>query len=457
VATNAHQPSAPISPIEILVSPFVRFSKTEAAGGILLLLSAVTALIWANSPWENTYHAIWDAPLLIGIGRFSLLESRHLWVNDGLMSIFFFLAGLEIKRQVLIGELSSVRQAMFPLIAASGGTLVPALFYLSFNHGGNAAHGWGIPMATDIAFALGILVLLGDRVPTSLKIFVTALAIVDDIVAVLVIAVFYTNQIHVLSLVIAAIGVALSMGANLLGVRRPAVYALIGICIWGAVLKSGLHATVAGVVLAFTIPARTYLDRQQFLARGRSLLAQFASARPGSFEEHAVIDTLETHCEMVESPLHRIEHRLQPWVSFIVMPLFAFANAGVHVLGRMVPALKHPAALGIATGLIVGKPVGIFLFAWFASKAKIALPPVQTSWWQIFGAGWLCGIGFTMSLFIATLAFGEGELLDLSKIGIFSASILAGVVGSALLSSRRHVRPSDKVHSMRSGKMPAGV
>jgi NhaA family Na+:H+ antiporter len=421
----------------LLVSPFVRFAKTEAAGGILLLASTLAALIWANSPWENAYHAIWNAPLLIGFGRFSLVESRHLWVNDGLMSIFFFLAGLEIKRQVLIGELSSIKQATFPLVSALGGTLIPALFYLLFNYGGSAAHGWGIPMATDIAFALGILVLLGDRVPTSLKIFVTALAIIDDIIAVLVIAIFYTNQLHFLSLLIAAFGVALSIGANLLGIRRPAVYAFIGVCIWAAVLKSGLHATVAGVMLAFTIPARTYLDREQFLARGRSLLARFASARPGSFEEHAAIDTLEAQCEMVESPLHRIEHRLQPWVSFVVMPLFAFANAGVHILGRMAPAAKDPVTLGIAVGLIVGKPVGIFLFAWSSSKANIAIPPIHSSWRQIFGASCLCGIGFTMSLFIAALAFGDGELLDMAKIGILFASMLAAVVGSAFLSSHR--------------------
>ena len=255
MASNAKLSSLPpISPIALLVSPFVRFAKTEAAGGILLLASTLAALIWANSPWENAYHAIWNAPLLIGFGRFSLVESRHLWVNDGLMSIFFFLAGLEIKRQVLIGELSSIKQATFPLVSALGGTLIPALFYLLFNYGGSAAHGWGIPMATDIAFALGILVLLGDRVPTSLKIFVTALAIIDDIIAVLVIAIFYTNQLHFLSLLIAAFGVTLSIGANLLGIRRPAVYAFIGVCIWAAVFKSGLHVTVAGVMLAFIIP-----------------------------------------------------------------------------------------------------------------------------------------------------------------------------------------------------------
>jgi len=219
------------------------------------------------------------------------------------MSIFLFLAGLEIKREILVSELSSFKQAAFPLMSALGGTLLPALFYLFFNHGGIAEHGWGIPMATDIAFALGILVLLGDRVPTSVKVFVTALAIVDDIFAVLVIAIFYTNQLHLLSLGIAAIGVALSVVANLLGIRRPAVYALIGVCIWGAVLESGLHATVAGVLLAFTIPARTYLDRRQFLVRGQNLLNQFALTRSGSFEEHAAVSTLESQCEMVESPL----------------------------------------------------------------------------------------------------------------------------------------------------------
>ena len=424
-------------PIDVIVSPFVRFARMEAAGGLLLMTSTAAALVWANSRWEASYHAIWNTHVSVGFGRFVLSESRHQWIDDGLMSIFFFLVGLEIKREVLIGELSSFRQAVFPLFAAFGGVVVPALLYLTLNYGGPTQRGWGVPMATDIAFALGVLVLLGDRVPVSLKIFVTALAIADDIVAVLVIAIFYTSHIHLMSFAIGLTGVAVSFGANLVGIRKPAVYALIGVVIWIAVLKSGVHATVAGVLLAFTIPARTYLDRDRFLRRGHRLLDQFAVAQPGSAEEHDAVSTMEIQCEMVQSPLHRIEHRLQPWVSFLVMPLFAFANAGVHILGKVAAAGTHPITLGVMLGLFLGKPAGIFLFAWASTKMKWAAPPANTSWLQVFGASWLCGIGFTMSLFIATLAFGAGDLLDMSKIGTLAASIAAGLCGSLLLWWRR--------------------
>ena len=426
-------PSRTILPIEVITSPFVRFARMEAAGGILLLVSTFAALVWANSPWEQSYHAIWSTQVDVGFGRFFLSETRHQWINDGLMSVFFFLVGLEIKREVLIGELSTLKQAAFPLIAAVGGTIVPALVYISLNHGSIAHKGWGIPMATDIAFALGVLALLGDRVPVSLKIFVTALAIVDDIIAVLVIALFYTAQIHFLSLAAGLAGVALSFGLNLLGVRKPAVYAFLGLCVWGAVLKSGVHATVAGVMFAFTIPARTYIDRAHFLKQGRWLFDRFETARPDSFEEQAAIHTLETQCELIQSPLHRIERSLQPWVAFVVMPVFAFSNAGVHVLGKVAAATTNPISLGVALGLFVGKPIGISLFAWLAAKAKVATQPNAVSWAQIFGGSWLCGIGFTMSLFIATLAFGEGALLDLSKIGTLAASVAAATCGSLFL------------------------
>jgi NhaA family Na+:H+ antiporter len=424
-------------PIDTITSPFVRFAKMEAAGGILLLGSTIAALVLANSRWEQGYQAIWHTQVTVGFGRFFLSESRHEWINDGLMSVFFFLVGLEIKREVLIGELSSLRQAAFPFIAALGGTIVPALVYIIVAHGSGAEKGWGIPMATDIAFALGVLVLLGNRVPLSLKIFVTALAIVDDIIAVLVIAIFYTAQIHFFSLAAGLALVALSFGANLLGIRKPAVYALIGICAWAAVLQSGVHATVAGVLLAFTIPARTYLDRDHFLNRCRRVLDRFEAAPPDSYEAHAAIHTLETQCELVESPLHRIEHILQPWVSLLIMPLFAFANAGVRILGNVSAAARHPVSLGVALGLFLGKPIGIWLFARLSVGIRLASPPAEVSWGKIFGASWLCGIGFTMSLFIATLAFGEGTLLDMSKIGTLVSSVGAGLCGSFFLLRHR--------------------
>jgi Na+:H+ antiporter, NhaA family len=424
-------------PIQTLISPFVRFAKIESASGIVLLASTVAALVWANSPWAHSYHALWSRQIPIGFGWLVLSETLQQWVNDGLMAIFFFLVGLEIKREVLIGELSSIRHAAFPFIAAVGGTLVPALIYLLITRGSEAQKGWGIPMATDIAFALGVLSLLGNRVPVALKIFVTALAIVDDILAVLVIAVFYADKIQVISLAAGLAGVVLSFGINLLGVRKPAIYAVIGVGVWIAMLKSGVHATVAGVLLAFTIPARTYVDRDLFIAKGRWLLKAFEDALPNSFQAHAAIHTLEAQCELIESPLHRIEHYLQPWISFLIMPLFALANAGVHILGNLLPAVTDSVSLAVALGLFVGKPLGISLFAWTSAKLQLATPPSELSWREILGASWLCGIGFTMSLFVADLAFGSGHMLDMSKIGTIFASIAAGMCGGAFLLRRK--------------------
>lgn len=427
---GAQSSRAMILPIQTLISPFLRFARMEAASGIVLLAGTVAALVWANSPWQHSYHTLWNAKVSVGFGSFLLSESRQEWINDGLMSLFFFLVGLEIKRELLIGELSSFRQAAFPFIAALGGTIVPAIVYVGVTYGSPAQRAWGIPMATDIAFALGVLTLLGKRVPVSLKIFVTALAIVDDIIAVLVIALFYTDEVHLFSLALGLAGIALSFGANLLGVSKPAIYAAIGVCVWCAVLKSGVHATVAGVLLAFTIPARTYIDRDFFIKRCHWLLDTFENAPENSFEAHAAIHTLEAKCELIESPLHRIEHCLQPWVSFLVMPLFAFANAGVPILGNLLVAIKHPVSIGVFLGLFLGKPVGIWLFAWISSKIGLATPPAELTWRSIFGASWLCGIGFTMSLFIAALAFEDPGLLDTSKIGILAASVASGVCGS---------------------------
>jgi Na+:H+ antiporter, NhaA family len=426
----------PRLPIELLTSPFLRFAQMEAAGGVLLVAATVAALVWANSPWHDSYHALWNAPASIGLGWFALTETRHDWIDEGLMAIFFFLVGLEIKREILNGELSSPRQAAFPLIAALGGSLVPALLYLVVNHGSDAQKGWAIPMATDIAFVLGVLAILGSRVPMALKVFVTALAIADDLIAVLVITVFYTSHIEVISLAFGLLGVAACFGANLLGIRKATVYTVLGLLTWYAVLKSGVHATVAGVLLAFTIPTRTYIDRISFLKRSRQLLDRFEATPQDSPEAHSAIHMLETDLALVESPLHRMERFLHPWVSFVIVPLFAFANAGVQFLGNATAAVKHPVALGVALGLFVGKPVGIWLSSQLATKSGLATPPPELSSGTIFGAAWLCGIGFTMSLFIATLAFGEGASLNMAKIGILAASLLSGVCGSVFLIRR---------------------
>jgi Na+:H+ antiporter, NhaA family len=420
-------------PIEILISPFTRFAKMEAAGGILLLIATVIALVWANSPWEESYHGIWHTTFTLGIGKYVLSWSRHLWVNDGLMAIFFFLVGLEIKREVLIGDLSSLRHAAFPFMAALGGSIVPALIYLLLNHGDVHARGWGIPMATDIAFALGVLALLGNKVPASLKVFVAALAIVDDIFGVLVIALFYTAHISYVSLLLGLIGVGVSFLANWAGVRQPAVYAFIGIFVWFAVLQSGVHATIAGVLLAFSIPVKSRVDNEKFLHKCRRLLDRFEKADTNSVESHAAIHTLEGLCEKVDTPLHRIEHSLQPWVSFLIMPVFAFSNAGVHVLGKIEASVRNPVTLGVMLGLLFGKPLGIVSFAWLAQKTKLGVPPVGVEWKQIFGASWLCGIGFTMSLFIAGLALESDQIVDMAKIGTLAASLTAGIVGSLIL------------------------
>jgi Na+:H+ antiporter, NhaA family len=427
---------SPRAPIDLITSPFLRFARMEAAGGVLLLLATAAALIWANSSWENSYHQIWHAQVTISMGTLSISESRHEWVNDGLMSIFFFLVGLEIKRELLIGELSSFRQAAFPFMAAIGGSIVPALIYAAINRGGAGANGWGIPMATDIAFALGVLALMGSRVPVPLKVFVAALAIVDDIFGVLVIALFYTQHISFIALGLGMAGVAVSFGANWLGIRNPVVYAVIGVFVWFAVLNSGVHATIAGILLAFSIPARNSLDKTEFLRKSRWLLDQFEIHDANSSQAHHTIHSLEQQCEMIESPLHRIEHGLQPWVAFLIMPIFAFANAGVHIFGKLGSALTHPITLGVLLGLLFGKPLGITLFAWIASATGLASRPAAVSWRQVFGASWLCGIGFTMSLFIAGLALGDGDLLDMSKIGTLAASLFAGCIGSLLLRAR---------------------
>jgi NhaA family Na+:H+ antiporter len=422
----------------------VRFAKLEAAGGILLAISTVVALVWANSQWAASYEHLWHTGVSLGFGKWTLAQDLHEWINDGLMALFFFLVGLEIKREFLVGELSSWKNAAFPIAAAIGGTVLPALFYFGANRGSAAEHGWGIPMATDIAFTLGVLALLGNRVPLSLKVFVTALAIVDDILAVLVIAVFYTAEISFLSLGMGLFGIVVSYAANRMGVRKPIVYALIGAFVWVAMLKSGVHATIAGILLAFTIPARTYLDPVDFLAGARKLLqemehpAHSGEALLTSEQQQHAIHELEEKCELVQPPLHRIEHALQPWVTFAIMPIFALANAGVPFLGAIGPALKSPVTLGILAGLFAGKPLGISLFAWVSTKMRIASLPEGVVWRQIFGVSWLCGIGFTMSLFIAALGLGDAALIDIAKIGILAASLGSGIAGSlVLLTTRR--------------------
>ncbi len=426
-------------PAERILRSFQEFAKIEAAGGILLLVCTAAALVWANSPWADTYFSLWQTKVTVGVGEFMLSKPLWLWINDGLMAIFFFVVGLEIKREVLVGELNSLRKASLPIAAALGGALVPAGIYTAFNAGTPGARGWGIPMATDIAFALGVLMLLGHRVPFALKVFLTALAIVDDILAVLVIAFFYTAEISRMSLALGAGFLALLVVANGAGVRHPLVYALLGVGLWLAFLKSGVHATVAGVLLAMTIPARARIHAEEFLVQSWAVLEDFERAGKSgssgliSADQHDAVHTLEKMCEHVATPMHRLEHALHPWVTFAIMPIFALANAGVSLSGDLSSAVTDPISLGIIVGLVVGKQVGIVLFSWIAVRSRLAALPSQVGWRHVYGVGWLGGIGFTMSLFIANLAFGDSPLLSRAKIGILTASLVAGIVGYALL------------------------
>jgi NhaA family Na+:H+ antiporter len=437
-------------PIATVIRPFQNFLEAEQAGGVLLIVCTVIALVWANSPWSEDYVALWETHLRIGFPGFELDKSLHHWINDGLMAIFFFFVGLEIKREILVGELASVRKAALPIAAAIGGMLVPAAIYAALNAGGSGASGWGIPMATDIAFALGILGLLGNRIPLGLTVFLAALAIVDDLGAVIVIAIFYSTQLSWASLAIAGVFLVLLVIANRLGIRSPVVYSILGFVVWFAILKSGVHATVAGVLCAMTIPTRTSIDQVGFLRRARLLLdeaqktceCEDESKQSDDFD--AAVNALEVSCEQVQTPLGRLEHGLYPWVSFLIMPIFALANAGVILSGDLGAAFGDSITLGIVLGLVIGKQAGITLFSWLAVKLGWAQLPNGAGWRHIYGAAWLGGIGFTMSLFIAGLAFPTNDLLSLSKIGILAASLVAGVIGWLILKGATQRGTSDE-------------
>ncbi len=418
------------------------FVHDEAFGGILLLACAIVALGWANSPWKESYFDLWNAEVTLGTIQLHLTETLGHWVNDGLMAIFFFVVGLEIKREVLVGELASPRRAALPAVAALGGALIPAAMYLAINAGHEGSEGWGVPMATDIAFALGILALLGDRVPLGLKVFLTALAIVDDLLAVVVIAIFYSGDIAWGSFGAAAAILAVLAVANRRNIRHPAVYAVLGTGLWIAIFDSGIHATVAGVLLAFTIPSRMRMDPVAFVARGRRLLDVFDHAGPDqesiliNSERQEALAELEDALEGVGAPLHRMEHALHPWVAFAIVPLFALANAGVTIGGDLGETMGNRVTFGVLLGLVAGKLIGITLAAWISVRAGVTTLPESVTWRHLHGAAVLAGIGFTMSLFVADLAFAGGEeahLLTSAKLGIVGASIFAGLAGWLVL------------------------
>ncbi len=382
-----------------MVNQLREFLRLESAGGILLIVAMVLAMIVVNTNLWPLYKALLAIPLEIRIADFEIAKPLLLWINDGLMAIFFFLIGLEVKREVLEGELSDPAQVMLPAVAAVGGVIVPALVFTWFNYGDpSAMKGWAIPTATDIAFALGVLSLLGKRVPPSLKLFLLTLAIIDDLVAILIIAIFYSVEISRLSLVVAGIAYAILVMQNWRGVMRLTSYLVFGLIMWAAVLKSGVHATIAGVLLAFTIPLK-HPEGEKY------------------------------------SPLRNLEHDLHPTVAFIILPLFAFANTGIPLHGINLETLLSPEPFGIAMGLFVGKQLGVFGFTWVAVKAGLAKLPTGVGWLQIYGLSVLTGIGFTMSLFISSLAFEEGYTnLNADRLGILTGSMVSAVVGYLILS-----------------------
>ncbi len=428
----------PRRPIDKIKRPVQYFAAHRLSGALLLMAAALVAVVWANSSFRDHYHHLLELDVAVRFGEAELAKHLLHWVNDGLMGIFFFLVGLEIKREVLTGELSTLRKAALPGVAAAGGMIVPALVYFAFNPSGAAASGWGIPMATDIAFALGVLALLGDRVPTSLKVFLTALAIVDDIGAVLVIAVFYTDTIAVSSLLLGLGLWGLSIVFNLLHVRSASAYFVLGTLVWLAFLQSGVHATIAALLMAFTIPAKTNIDGAQLLktlSEAMERLRRVGVPRDRGMNTESQQDVLSEMNEVVDhasAPLLRLEHEVAPYVTFFVLPLFALANAGVTVVGSDVSlgqALADPLALGIIAGLFVGKQLGIASFSWIFVKLGVADLPSGVRFSQLYGVSMLGGIGFTMSLFIGGLAFEQREMLDVAKVGILAASLLSGVAG----------------------------
>jgi NhaA family Na+:H+ antiporter len=420
------------------IRPFVRFSEIEASSGIILLLAAVAALLWANSPWSETYFSLLEEHLTIEFFGFHLDESVLNLINDGLMAIFFFVVGLEIKRELVLGDLRDPKAAALPVMAALGGMALPALIYFGLNAGTVAAGGWGIPMATDIAFAVGIVALLGSRVPAGAKLFLLAVAIADDIGAITVIAIFYTSDLDAAYLGAAVTGLIVVWIAGKVNVRAMWFYLPMALVIWYLTLESGVHATLAGVALGFLTPAYPLYGPRDFDGRARAILDQYPAEDTNDPEtqEHADHETLllaDIASEAV-SPLIRMEHRLVGWSSFVIVPLFALANAGVDFRNvSITDALVSPVALGVAVGLFLGKIIGISLASYGAVRFNLGRLPPGTTWAHVFGLSAVAGIGFTVSLFVAGLAFTDPLLTNLAKVGIFSGSIVSGIVGSIIL------------------------
>jgi NhaA family Na+:H+ antiporter len=438
-----------------ILGPAQRFFRKQVASSVLLLAATAIALVWANSNVAETYHSFWHTEFSLSFGKFHISKSLVHWINDGLMALFFFTVGLEIKRELLVGELASPKKALLPVIAALGGMLVPALIYIAFNLGSSNLEGWGIPMATDIAFALGAVAIFGHKLPVNLRIFLAAFAIADDLGAVLVIAIFYTKEIVWSYLLVCAMLIFCLAIANLLWIRRTLVYAALGLAIWFFVLGSGIHPTVAGVIVSFFIPARGRYDTDRFLQNVNQIMEKFKCEEQSCGysillnQEHLqAVQSLELACHDVETPLQRLMHGLHPWVAFTILPFFALSNTGLNFHGVNISEVAvHTVSLGILFGLVVGKPLGVMLFSFIAVKSKMGSLPKNVKWSHILGSAMLGGIGFTMSLFISDLSFSSVDMLTYAKMAILSASVLSAVIGITFLGIVSMMSPDKRLTS----------
>ena len=450
---NSKQDSAGKRPVtSVIVAPLQAFMHTEVAGGLFLLSAAIVALVWANSPAHESYEALWETHLGLSVGPFEIEETLRDWVNDLLMAFFFFVVGLEIKRELVLGDLRDIKAATLPLVCALGGMIVPALLYAVVNVGGPGSSGWGVPMATDIAFAVGVLALVGKRAPAGLKVFLLTLAVADDLGAIMVIAIFYTAGLQLAWLGLAAGVVVAIMVLRRTGIRKYIWYVVAAAVLWLAMFESGIHATIAGVILGFLTPSRPLHPPEAVSGLAErhleGLQRKPADAVADEGEQATLLEVARLAREGV-SPLARLEAALHPWTSFLVLPLFALANAGVRVVGTDIGAvLSSSVTLGIVLGLVVGKPLGIVVAAFITVKLGWGRLPRACGWLEMIGVGLLAGVGFTVAIFIAGLAFTDPALTDSAKVGILIASAIAGVMGAVFLALRDAAAHKDSPHRM---------
>lgn len=433
-------------PLEYLIAPFVRFARLESSASIVLLLTATAAVVLANSRIAPAYEALLKIPIHFSVGTVAISWTIHDCVNDLLMALFFLVIGLEVKRELVVGELASLRRALLPMVAALGGVLTPIAIYLTLNHQKSAEMGWGVPIATDVAFSLAVLALFGRRIPIGLKVFLVTLAIVDDIAGVLVIAIAYTDRLHPGYIALVALIVLFCVGLNWFGVKRLSIYMIAGIALWFAVRVSGLHPTVAGILLAMTIPAQVSIEPKAF--RGQGSLQSPAVAQPSK-----QLHSIRSSTELYESPLDRLQAMLHPWVSFGIVPLFALTNADISLRAIHLDPIVRPVFWGIMLGLLVGKPLGITLFSWMAVRLRLAELPRGITWAQLHAVSWLGGIGFTVSIFIAGLAFEEQQRYAVARIAVCIASLFAAGIGASLLGLKLTSREIDATEASPAAQM----